>query len=338
MKTKSEQNAVSNSKQSQCPVPKSRLASVLSGSSSGALVSACMQPLDVLRTRMQAEAARGVFLSTVETTSIVLKEGGIAALWKGTQPTVIRLGIGAGLHFFFLESIKNLAETTREDGTTHLTAIGAAITGGVSRAMAAMVSCPFTVVKTRMEYGGVGAVKYKNTFHAMHTIAVQDGLKGLYRGIVPTVLSNAPYSALYYMFYVKLQDKLSSPERSTITVNAAASLVAALSATLVTQPADVLRTHMQLGIAESIAMAGGGAGRKGAAAGVVGAAAAAGQHRMGSVKLIKYILTQQGLRGFFAGAQPRMIKRPIQTALVWTMYEELLPLLTKAKHWVEQQQ
>lgn len=285
---------------------------------------------------MQAEAARGVFLSTVETSSIVLKEGGIAALWKGTQPTVIRLGIGAGLHFFFLESIKTLAETTRDDGTTHLTAIGAAITGGVSRAMAAMVSCPFTVVKTRMEYGGVGAVKYNNTFHAMHTIAVQDGIKGLYRGIIPTVLSNAPYSALYYMFYVKLQTKLSSPERSTVTVNAASSLVAALSATLITQPADVLRTHMQLGIAESIAMA--GAGGKGAAAGLVGAAAAAGQKRMGSVKLIKYILAQQGLRGFFAGAQPRMIKRPIQTALVWTMYEELLPLLTEAKHWVEQQQ
>jgi solute carrier family 25 protein 38 len=46
---------------------RSKFASIVSGSTSGAIVSACVQPLDVLRTRMQAEAAKGNFLSTMQT-------------------------------------------------------------------------------------------------------------------------------------------------------------------------------------------------------------------------------------------------------------------------------
>merc|ERR1719183_283432 len=92
--------------------PKSKIASAMSGSVSGALVSACVQPLDVIRTRMQADSARGLAkVSTVKTFQGIVRSGGIRDLWRGTQPTVIRLGIGAGLHFFFLESLKPIFET-----------------------------------------------------------------------------------------------------------------------------------------------------------------------------------------------------------------------------------
>lgn len=290
----------------------SKLASVISGAASGALISACVQPLDVLRTRMQAEAARGHFTTTIATLSAVLKEGGIKSLWKGTQPTVIRLGIGAGLHFFFLESIKPLVETKQADGSVKMGVLGAAITGGVSRALAAMISCPFTLVKTRMEYSGVGAVQYRSTFHGLHSVASSEGIRGLYRGLGPTVLANAPYSALYYIFYTQLQSKLSAPDRPTVVVNGSSSLIAAISATIITQPADVLRTRIQLGMAGTVTATGGAV----------------------SLKLIQKIAAEQGMRGFFAGAPPRMIKRTIQTSLVWTLYEELLPRLTKVKEWV----
>lgn len=52
------------------------------------------------------------------------------ALWRGTQPTVIRLGFGAGLHFFFLETIKPLFERRQPDGAASLGAMGAMVTGG----------------------------------------------------------------------------------------------------------------------------------------------------------------------------------------------------------------
>ena len=32
-----------------------------------------------------------------------------------------------------------------------------------------------------------------------------EGLRGMYAGLGPTALSQAPFSALYYMFYTRLQ-------------------------------------------------------------------------------------------------------------------------------------
>lgn len=50
----------------------------------------CVQPLDVVKTRMQADAAKGVPAPVIATLRNVLAQGGVRALWQGTQPTVIR--------------------------------------------------------------------------------------------------------------------------------------------------------------------------------------------------------------------------------------------------------
>ena len=50
-------------------------------------------------------------------------------LWRGTQPTVIRLALGAGLHFFCLETIKPLFEARQPDGSTGVSALGAMVVG-----------------------------------------------------------------------------------------------------------------------------------------------------------------------------------------------------------------
>lgn len=294
------------------PASKSKLASAMSGSVSGAFVSACVQPLDVIRTRMQADSARGASnVSTVRTFQAILKGGGVRDFWRGTQPTVIRLGIGAGLHFFFLESLKPIFETRDEWGRPHLSPMGAVLTGGLSRAMAALVSCPITVVKTRMEYAGSEAVMnrsvpvYKNTADALRTIFKAEGARGLYVGLVPTIASNVPFSAIYYMLYTRLQARLKRHEATAslpkTAVNFSSSMVAAVGATLVTQPLDVVRTRMQLNLAS----------------------------RAGTLAVLQGVVASGGLSSLFVGSLPRSLKRTLQTALVWTLYEEISPLLHK---------
>lgn len=65
---------------------------------------------------------------------------------------------------------------------------------GIARALASTLLCPVTVVKTRMEYGGAGAVRYKDTWDALSSIARAEGPRGLFRGLVPTVMTTAPFS------------------------------------------------------------------------------------------------------------------------------------------------
>ena len=47
------------------------------GSFSGAVVSACVQPLDVIRTRLQADAAKGISRSTAGAFRVLVKEQGV---------------------------------------------------------------------------------------------------------------------------------------------------------------------------------------------------------------------------------------------------------------------
>lgn len=136
-------------------------------------------------------------------------------------------------------------------------AVGLGGASGMARAMSAAVMSPVTLVKTRMEYGGPNHISYKNTAHALATIARTEGPSGLFRGLWPTVLTNAPFSALYYMIYTKLKVALSTWQSSSSSdgggwnstaVNFVSGVCAATAATLLTQPSDVVRTRMQLGL------------------------------------------------------------------------------------------
>jgi solute carrier family 25 protein 38 len=115
-----------------------------------------------------------------------------------------------------------------------------------------------------------------------------------------------------------LQDRLKATELPNVGVNFVSGTLAAVAATVLTQPADVVRTRMQLNLATVTSAAGGPA-----------TAAAAVPPRT-TAGIFRHIVAQHGLRGLLSGAAPRIAKRTLQTALLWTMYEELYPALTKA--------
>lgn len=55
-----------------------------------------------------------------------------------------------------------------------------------------------------------------------------------------------PPTALYYMFYSGLKEHLTGPNRPQAVVNFSSGVAAAVAATILTQPADVVRTRMQV--------------------------------------------------------------------------------------------
>ncbi|GIM04324.1 hypothetical protein Vretimale_8898 [Volvox reticuliferus] len=91
------------------------------------------QPLDVVRTKMQADAARGVVRGTLATVRVVLLEQGFRGFWAGTGPSVIRVGLGAGMHFVLLEQIRWLLSNPGADGALQLSNMGAAMSGGATK-------------------------------------------------------------------------------------------------------------------------------------------------------------------------------------------------------------
>eukprot|EP00210_Caulerpa_lentillifera_P004486 g4280.t1 len=209
--------------------------------------------------------------------------------------------IGAGLHFVCIEAIKNLLASTKLKEQND--ALHNALVGGLSRGSVTIMLCPVTVIKTRMEYVNQ---PYSSTLNAAFTIAKKEGLRGLFRGVVPTFLSNAPFSALHYMIYRRMQnyvyggvENAQQQRQQSIGKNFVCSTVAAATATLLTQPADVVRTRIQLGMGSTGTFT--------------------------ALTTLRDVFIGQGLHGVTLGLIPRMFKRTLQTGLIWTFYEEIFP-------------
>lgn len=95
-------------------------------------------------------------------------------------------------------------------------------------------------------------------------------------------------------------------------VNFVSGTVAAVSATVLTQPFDVARTQIQLRMAPQAP-----------------GAAAHPLARLTALGMLRHIGASQGVRGLLAGAVPRVTKRAVQTALIWVFYEEIMGRLAQ---------
>ena len=158
-----------------------------------------------------------------------------------------------------------------------------------------------TVIKTRLE----GGVAYANVLSGLAHVARTERLAGLFTGVWPTVLRDAPYSGLYLMLYETLRPRVAAalPEGGggPTAVNFYSAALAGAAATMLTMPPDVVRTRMQLAGSSALA----------------GAAA-----REGPAEAMRAIVRDLGVGGLWTGATPRLLRRTAMMALTWTMYEE----------------
>lgn len=61
--------------------------------------------------------------------------------------------------------------------------------------------------------------------HALASIMRSEGMAGLFRGLGPTIVTNAPYSAFYYLFYTSLQQRMQQVRSHAVAGAARASTV-----------------------------------------------------------------------------------------------------------------
>ena len=87
--------------------------------------------------------------------------------------------------------------------------------GGLTRAVAGTLLIPVTVVKTRWE---ARDSRYRGVVRALVTIQQGEGVRGLASGLLPTLVRDVPYSALYLGAYSQV--RLSTFEDGTGNIDA----------------------------------------------------------------------------------------------------------------------
>lgn len=78
------------------------------------------------------------------------------------------------------------------------------IAGAGAGIVSSIVTCPLDVAKTRLQNQGIakpGERLYKGTVGTLSRIWQEEGIRGLYRGLGPTILGYLPTWAIYFTAY-----------------------------------------------------------------------------------------------------------------------------------------
>ncbi|XP_021413845.2 mitochondrial glycine transporter B [Oncorhynchus mykiss] len=265
------------------------------GSLSGTCSTLLFQPLDLVKTRlqtlhsnMQPGSARvgmvTVFLSVVRTEKLI-------GLWKGVSPSFVRTIPGVGIYFSTYYSLKQHYFLEQGPGAMESVLLGAG-----ARTVAGVCMLPVTVIKTRFESG---RYNYGSVAGALRSVCQTEGPRALFSGLTATLLRDAPFSGLYVMFYSQgkntLPQEISTSPYAALA-NFSCGILAGVLASLVTQPADVVKTHVQV---------------------------SPHLYRR-TADAVRYIYNEHGFQGFFRGGVPRSLRRTMIAAMAWTVYEQLM--------------
>lgn len=279
---------------------------MVAGACSGMISALAFQPLDVLRThqqgafgslpKSQVTAVRPYLAHEPSALPPLLTR--VRAMWRGTSSTLIRVAGGAGLYFVTLDHC--LVHFSN-------TATNTFLAGAFARTFAGCVMSPFTIVKARMEWQAPGT--YRTNVDVFRQVLRDDGFRGLYRGIVPTLFRDVPFSGLYVLLYTRIKKALEAKEAEypAYLVHFSSGVGAGIVATSIVHPADVVKTRMQLTLV-----------REGPAGEVLHV-----RNDMSLRDTVRKIAREEGWRGFSKGILPRVLKRTLSTAVTWTIYEHL---------------
>ena len=297
---------------------------MMAGAFAGMLSRVVVAPLDVIKIRMQVQVepvgprrgalGAGKYRGIAQCARTILKEEGARGLWAGTVPALFLWVPYTAVQFAALGEFKRVA---RENGGDPEKPPLAFAGGAVAGATATVVTYPFDVMRTVLAAQGSPRV-YESLPAAAAGILKSRGPAGLYAGVGVTLLEIVPASAIQFGVYALLRNialaedsqdpriRDSTPRAVSPLANAACGFGAGSVARVIIHPLDVVKKRFQVaGLARSLRY-----GERVATAEFSSFASA-----------FATILRKEGVRGFYKGLAPGLIKSAPASAITFAAYE-----------------
>ncbi|CZT48761.1 probable CTP1-Mitochondrial citrate transporter-member of the mitochondrial carrier (MCF) family [Rhynchosporium secalis] len=177
---------------------------------------------------------------------IYKNEGGIRALYKGCTVMVIGSVGKDAVRFLSFDSVQNYFRTSPDSVLTPSQNMLAGMAAGVIASVCAVT--PTERIKTALiDDARVGsAQQYTGTMNAIKVILNEDGVRGLYRGLVGTTLKQASATGFRMGSYNIVKDfEVGRGVQQGPAVNFANGAFAGVVTTLGTMPFDTIKTRSQ---------------------------------------------------------------------------------------------
>ncbi|KAG1040162.1 hypothetical protein G6F43_012342 [Rhizopus delemar] len=255
---------------------------LMAGAVAGMAVDTALYPLDTIKTRFQSKAG-------------FRASGGFRGIYSGLLSAVVGSAPNASLFFVTYEASKRLLGASTESNTP-FTYMVAATFGEIS---ACTVRVPTEVIKQRMQIK-----QFKSTSNAVTNVLRTEGLLGFYRGFLPTVAREIPFTCIQFPLYEYLKTTYGNYKQQRVEPYEAALMgsLAGGVAAAITTPLDVCKTRIML-------------------------SKTAGEASL--IETMRKIITEEGAKKLWAGVGPRVMWISIGGSVFLGVYEKAVKTYTQ---------
>ncbi|CDF37268.1 unnamed protein product [Chondrus crispus] len=273
---------------------------LLCGALAGCSARMMVAPLDVLKIRFQIQSeTRGLYRYASMSSAVrsILAHEGLRAFWKGNVPALLMVTPYASVQLASFYQLKQLALNIPEPYKSLLF-------GAISGAGATLCTYPMDLLRTRFAAQSEPR-SYNSIRQAVSVIYNTQGLRGFYAGLGPTLVEIVPYVSLHFTWYEGMKGQVLKRTRSDSLKPAESLVVGAVSGTaskLFTLPLDNAKKLMQ--VEDQF----------------LGKRNTSSPYR-GIAHVLSRIWRREGLRGWFRGTAPSLVKAAPNSAITFTVYE-----------------
>jgi len=290
---------------------------MVAGVSGGVISTLILHPLDLIKIRFQVNEGVGnsgqLMTNRPQYTGLwnagvtIARQNGIRGLYQGVTPNVWGAGSAWGLYFLGYNALKARKQAGNEE--VALSAAAHMLAATQAGFFTLLLTNPIWVAKTRMclqydQHLSPGSVHYRGMVDCLRKTYQFEGIRGLYKGFLPGVFG-VSHGALQFMAYEELKKTYNSyrnvPSNTkfgTVEYLCFAALSKVFAATA-TYPYQVVRARLQ------------------------------DQHRHynGVVDVIRQTFVHEGLKGFYKGLVPVIVRVTPACCLTFVTYETLINYL-----------
>lgn len=280
--------------------------SALSGATAGFVSSIVTCPLDVLKTRLQAQAVEPDRNTNFPRNRVlrliyhIWKVDGIRGFYRGLGPTIIGYLPTWAIYFCLYDMCKDtyrrhLNIEGHEYAATH---IASAITAGSASTIA---TSPLWVIKTRfmLQSSADENTRYRSTLDACRKIYRNEGIRAFYKGLLPSLLG-VTHVVIQFPLYERFK-AIATERRNGEPLTPFDILLCSggskMLASMTTYPHEVLRTRLQMHQPTS------------------------GQRYSNFVQTLVAIARNEGIGGFYKGMGVNLVRTVPNSGLTILTYE-----------------
>ncbi|XP_060890442.1 mitochondrial adenyl nucleotide antiporter SLC25A24-like [Labrus mixtus] len=266
------------------------------GAMAGAVSRTGTAPLDRMKVFMQVHSSKTNKISLVGGFQQMLKEGGLASLWRGNGINVLKIAPETAIKFMAYEQYKKLLSSEPGKVKTHERFMAGSLAG----ATAQTAIYPMEVMKTRLTLRKTG--QYTGMADCAKKILKKEGVKAFYKGYIPNILGIIPYAGIDLAVYESLKNfwlsrYASETANPGILVLLGCGTISSTCGQLASYPLALIRTRMQA------------------------QASLEGAEQLPMNLMVKKIIEKEGFFGLYRGILPNFMKVIPAVSISYVVYE-----------------